>query len=37
MYGEEKKCVQVLVKKCEGERPLGKPHHLWEDNIEIDF
>jgi len=33
---EEKRGVYtVLVGKPEGKRPLGKPRHRWEDNIEI--
>jgi hypothetical protein len=28
---------RVLVGKPEGKRPLGRPRHSWEDNIEIDF
>jgi hypothetical protein len=33
---EEKRDVyMVLVGKPEGKRPLGKPRHRWEDNIEI--
>jgi hypothetical protein len=34
MYGEEKR---VLMEKPEGERPLGRPRHRWEDNIKMDF
>jgi hypothetical protein len=34
MYGEEKR---VLMEKLEGKRPLGRPRHIWEDNIEMDF
>jgi hypothetical protein len=25
------------VGKLEGQRPLGRPRHRWEDNIKIDF
>jgi hypothetical protein len=33
---EEKRGVYtVLMGKPEGKRPLGKPRHRWEDNIEI--
>jgi hypothetical protein len=28
---------RVLVVKPEGKRPLGRPRHGWEDNIEIDL
>ena len=27
----------VLVGKREGRRPLGRPRHRWEDNIQMDF
>ena len=27
----------VLVGKPEGQRPLGRPRHRWEDNIKIDI
>ena len=26
-----------LVGKPEGQKPLGKPRHRWEDNIKIDL
>ena len=32
-YGRE--CI--LVGKLEGNRPLGRPRHRWEDNIKVDF
>jgi hypothetical protein len=28
---------KVLVRKPEGERPLGRPRRRWEDNIRMDF
>ena len=28
---------RVLVGKLEGQRPLGRPGHRWEDNIKIDL
>jgi hypothetical protein len=28
---------RVLVRKCEGKRPLGRPRHRWEDNIKMDL
>jgi hypothetical protein len=37
MYGEEERCIQGLVGKPEGKRPLGRPRHRWEDNIKIDL
>ena len=28
---------KVLVGKPEGQRPLGRPRHRWEDNIKMDL
>ena len=28
---------RVLVGQLEGERPLGRPRHRWEDNIKMDL
>jgi hypothetical protein len=27
----------VLVWKCKGRRPSGKPRHTWEDNIKMNL
>jgi hypothetical protein len=27
----------ILFEKPEGERPLGRPRHRWEDNIKMDI
>ena len=27
----------MLVKKPEGKKPLGRPRHRWEDNMQIDL
>jgi hypothetical protein len=35
--GEERGLYRVLVGKPEGERPLGRPRHRWEDNIKMDL
>jgi hypothetical protein len=35
--GEEKKLYKVLVGKPEGQRPLGKPRHRWEDGTRMDL
>jgi hypothetical protein len=35
--GEGRGVYRVLVGKCEGKRPLGKPRHRWEDNIKMDL
>ena len=34
--GEGKGVYSVLVGKPEGKKPLGKPRHRWEDNIQMD-
>jgi hypothetical protein len=35
--GEGRGVYRVLVGKSEGERPLGRPRHRWEDNIKMDL
>jgi len=35
--GERRGVYRVLVGKCEGKRPLGRPRHRWEGNIKMDF
>jgi hypothetical protein len=37
MYGGEERCIQALVGKPEGRRPLGRPRRRWEDNINMDL
>jgi len=32
-YGVEERCIQGLVGKSEGKRPLGRPKRRWEDHI----
>jgi len=34
--GEEWGVYRVLVGKPEGKRPLGRPRHIWVDNIRAD-
>jgi hypothetical protein len=34
--GEKRNAYIVLVGKPEGQRPLGRPRHRWEDSIEMD-
>jgi hypothetical protein len=34
---ERRGVCRVLVGKPEGERPLGRPRHRWEDNIKVDI
>jgi len=33
----EEGCIQGLVGKPEGKRPLGRPRRKWEDNIKMDL
>ena len=35
--GERRGVYRVLVGKPEGKRPLGRPRHMWEDNIKMDL
>jgi hypothetical protein len=37
MHGRGERCLQVLVGRPEGKRPLGRPRHRWEDNIKMDL
>jgi hypothetical protein len=30
-------CLQVLVGRPKGKRPLGRPRRRWEDNIKVDL
>jgi len=35
LMGERRGAYMVLVGKPEGKRPLGRPRHIWEDNIKM--
>jgi hypothetical protein len=35
--GKVRGAYNILVRKPEGRRPLGKPRRRWEDNIKMDF
>ena len=35
--GERRGVHWVLLGETEGKRPLGRPRHRWEDNIELDL
>jgi hypothetical protein len=35
--GEGTGAYRVLMGKSEGERPLGRPKHRWEDNIKMNL
>jgi hypothetical protein len=37
MHGGGEWCLQVLVGKPEGKRPLGRPRRRWKDNIKLDL
>jgi len=37
VYGGEERCIQGLVGKPEGKRPLGRCRHRWEDNIKMEL
>ena len=37
MYGGEEKCVQFGVGIPEGNRPLGKPRRISENNIKMNL
>jgi hypothetical protein len=34
---EKRGVYRVLVGKCEGKRPLGRPRRRWENNIRMDL
>jgi hypothetical protein len=35
--GQKRHACRVLMGKSEGTRPLGRPRHLWENNIKMDY
>jgi hypothetical protein len=35
--GGGERCLQVLVGRLKGKRPLGRPRRRWEDNIKMDL
>jgi hypothetical protein len=35
--GEGRGAYKVLVGRPKSKRPLGRPRHRWEDNINLDF
>jgi len=35
--GDRRGLYRVLMRKPEGERPLGRSRHRWEDNIKMDL
>ena len=34
---QSRNAYRVLVGKLEGNRPLGRPRHRWENNIKMDL
>jgi hypothetical protein len=36
-HEREDRCLQVLIERPEGKRPLGRPKFTWEDNIKMDL
>jgi hypothetical protein len=34
---ERRGVCMILVGKPEGQRPLGRPQHRWDDNIQMDL
>jgi hypothetical protein len=36
-YGEKRGVYRVWVGKPEGNRPLERPRHKWDDNIKMDL
>jgi hypothetical protein len=37
VQAEKERCIQGLVGKPKGRRPLGRPRCRWEDNIKMDL
>jgi hypothetical protein len=37
MHGEGRGVYRVLVGTSKGKKPLGRPRHRWEDNINMDL
>jgi hypothetical protein len=35
--GTEDECIQVLVGKSRGRKPLGRPRGRWEEKVKMDF
>jgi hypothetical protein len=36
-HGGGEGCIQHFGWEAEGKRPLGRPRHRWEDNINMDL
>jgi hypothetical protein len=35
--GAKRNACRILLGNPEGKRPLGRPRHMWEDNIKMDL
>jgi hypothetical protein len=35
--GERRNACRILVGKLEGRRPLGRPRHMWVNNIKMNL
>jgi hypothetical protein len=35
--GERRNAYNILLRKPEGKRPLGRPRRRWVDNIKVDL
>jgi hypothetical protein len=35
--GEKRNAYKILLGNPEGKRPLGRPRHMWVDNIKMDL
>jgi hypothetical protein len=35
--GEKRNVYGIMLGKPKGKRPLGRPRHMWEDNIEMNL
>ena len=35
--GREWKYIRVLVNEHEGDKPTGRPMHMWDDNLKTDL
>jgi hypothetical protein len=36
-YGGRRGVYRILMEKLEGNRPLGRPRCIWDDNIKMDL
>jgi hypothetical protein len=37
MYVEKRYAYRILVEKPEGKKPLGRPGHSWENNVDMNL